>query len=71
MQAMGEVVLSDGTVLPFVHDLAVPLTTDVLERSLRAKATGLLGAKADQLWQVVAHMDALSASDLGKRLMAG
>ena len=71
MQATGEVVLTDGAVLPFVHDLAAALNTDVLERSLRAKATGLLGAEADQLWQTVAHLDALSASDLGKRLMAG
>ena len=71
MQATGEVVLSDGTLLPFEHDLAIPLTNDVLERSLRAKATGLLGAEADQLWQVVANLDALPATDLGKRLMAG
>ena len=71
MQATGEVVLTDGAVLPFAHDLATPLNTDVLERSLRAKATGLLGAEADQLWQTVARLDALSASDLGKRLMAG
>ena len=71
MQATGEVVLTDGAVLPFAHDLATPLNTDVLERSLRAKATGLLGAEADQLWQTVARPDALSASDLGKRLMAG
>ena len=70
MQATGEVVLSDGTLLPFEHDLATPLTTDVLERRLRAKATGLLGAEAEHLWRAVANLDALSASDLGKRLTA-
>lgn len=71
MRATGQVVLTDGAVLPFAHDLAAALNTDVLERCLRAKAMGLLGAEADQLWQTVAHLDALSASDLGKRLMAG
>jgi hypothetical protein len=63
-------VLIDGTVLPFAHDLGEPLTSDVLEGSLRAKAAGLLGAEADRLWQVVADLDAVSAADLGKRLRA-
>lgn len=70
MQAAGEVVLTDGAVLPFSHDLAARLDPDVLERSLRAKADGLLGREAEQLWQAVVTLDALTATDLGKKLMA-
>ncbi|MBC7477026.1 MAG: MmgE/PrpD family protein [Pseudorhodobacter sp.] len=79
MQAAGEIVLTDGSVLPFAHDLAAPLAHAVLERSLRAKAagllgagllgTGLLGAGAGPLWQAVAGLDDLSAADLGRLLM--
>lgn len=36
MLATGEVVLTDGAMLPFAHDLAAALNTDVLERCLRA-----------------------------------
>ena len=70
MQAAGEIVLTNGTVLPLAHDLAAPLGLDVLEASLRAKATGLLGPEAESLWQAVVQLDALSASDLGKLLRA-
>ena len=70
MQAAGEIALTDGTVLPLAHDLAAPLGPEVLEASLRAKATGLLGPEAESLWQAVVQLDALSASDLGKLLRA-
>ena len=70
MQAVGEIVLKDGAVLPFTHDLSAALSPDVLEASLRAKANGLLGVEADDMWQAVIQLDALSASDLGKRLRA-
>lgn len=71
MQAAGEVVLTDGAVLPFSHDLAARLDPDVLERSLRAKAAGLLGGEAEQLWKAVVMLDTLTAFDLGKKLMPG
>ncbi|MEI6096722.1 MAG: MmgE/PrpD family protein [Alphaproteobacteria bacterium] len=70
MQAVGDIVLTDGVVLRFGHDLAAPLGPDVLEASLRAKATGLLGAEAEGLWQAVVQLDARTASDLGKLLRA-
>ena len=68
MQAAGEVRLTDGGTLPFAHDLAARLPGDVLERSLRAKATGLIGAEGEQIWALVAGLDSLSARDLGKAL---
>ena len=70
MQAVGQLVLTDGTTYPFAYDLAKRLGHDVLERSLRAKAEGLLGAEAGQLWQAVAGLDSLSAADLGRGLRA-
>ncbi len=70
MQAVGQIVLADGAVLPFAHDLAARLDPDLLESSLRDKAAGLLGADAEHLWQAVINLDALFATDLGKRLMA-
>ena len=68
MQAAGEVRLTDGSTLPFAHDLAARLPGDVLERSLRAKATGLIGAEGERIWAMVAGLDSLSARDLGKAL---
>ena len=68
MQAAGEVRLTDGGTLAFTYDLAARLPDAVLERSLRAKATGLIGAKGEQIWALVAEMDSLSARDLGKAL---
>ena len=70
MQAAGEIVLTDGTVLRFAHDLAARLASDVLERSLRDKARGLIGGQAETVWQAVARMDTLSARDLGRLLGA-
>jgi 2-methylcitrate dehydratase PrpD len=47
------------------HDLASRLSLDVLERGLRAKARGLLGAEsADKLWASVSALERLSASEL-------
>ena len=71
MQAVGAVTLTDGSALPFAHDLAARLATDVLETSLRAKAVGLLGAEAATLWQTVADLDHRTAADLGRGLQGG
>jgi 2-methylcitrate dehydratase PrpD len=68
MQAAGEVRLTDGGTLPFAYDLAARLPDAVLERSLRAKATGLIGAEGERIWAMVAGLDSLSARDLGKAL---
>ena len=68
MQAAGEVRLIDGGTLPFAYDLAARLPDAVLERSLRAKATGLIGAEGERIWALVAGLDSLSARDLGKAL---
>lgn len=68
MQAAGEVRLIDGSTLPFAYDLAARLPDAVLERSLRAKATGLIGAEGERIWAMVAGLDSLSARDLGKAL---
>lgn len=70
MQAAGEVVLTDGTRQPFAHDLAAPLPPPDLERKLRAKAEGLLGADAKALWQAVDALDSLPARELGRLLAA-
>ena len=70
MQAAGEVTLTDRTTHAFAHDLARPLDPAVLERSLRAKAEGLLGAEAAQLWHLVARLDTLTAAALGQGLRA-
>ena len=68
MQAAGEVRLTDGGTLAFTHDLAARLPDAVLERSLRAKATGLIGAEGERIWAMVAGLDRLNARDLGKAL---
>jgi 2-methylcitrate dehydratase PrpD len=68
MQAAGEVRLTDGGTLPFTYDLAARLPDTELERSLRVKATGLIGAEGALIWAMVAGLDSLSARDLGKAL---
>jgi 2-methylcitrate dehydratase PrpD len=68
MQARGSVLLADGRTLPFAHDLDAPIPAATLESSLRTKAQGLLGARADALWSAVAGIDGLSARDLGALL---
>lgn len=65
MQAVGEVMLTGGRSLPFRHDLAAPIPAPQLERGLRAKAQGLIGAMAERVWQSVAGLDGLAARDLG------
>lgn len=70
MQAVGLVTLTDGSSLPFAHDLAARLEPLALETSLRAKASGLIGAQATALWQMVAGLDNGSAADLGRGLRA-
>ena len=71
MLARGEVVLADGRVLPFAHDLAAPIPPDVLQASLCAKGRGLLGDRSDRLWSAVTGLDGLSARALGAVLRAG
>jgi hypothetical protein len=51
------------------HDLASRLPLDVLERGLRSKASGLLGADpAEKLWANVSALDRLSAGELARLL---
>ena len=68
MQAVGVVQLKDGGTLPFAYDIAARLPDAVLENSLRAKATGLIGAEGEHIWAMVTALDSLSARDLGKAL---
>jgi len=61
--------LEAGPDLEVSHDLAAHLPLDALERGLRAKACGLLGAgPAQKLWGSVAALDRLSAGDLARLL---
>lgn len=68
MRAVGEVVLTDGRVLPFAHDLSARLPAADIERGLRAKADELLGSEAGIIWDAVAGLDNLPAADLGRIL---
>lgn len=70
MQALGDILLTDGSRLPFGHDLAARIDPEVLQSSLRAKAEGLLGEGAARLWRAVSDLDRLSAADLGRGLRA-
>lgn len=70
MQATGEFELDDGSVIPFAHDLGARLSPEALERSLRAKARGLLGDEGDVIWSVIADLSARRAADLA-RLVEG
>ena len=70
MQAVGRIVLTDGQTIPFAHDLAAPIPAPVLQRSLRAKGAGLIGGRAEPLWDAVAGLDALTARDIGALLRA-
>lgn len=71
MQARGTLHLTDGRVLPFAHDLDAPIPATALEAALRTKAAGLLGARGEALWSLVAGLDGYSARDLGAALRAG
>ncbi|MEY4696009.1 MAG: hypothetical protein RIT14_437 [Pseudomonadota bacterium] len=71
MQARGEVVLTDGRVLPFFHDLDAPIADAMLAESLRQKARGLLGDEAERLWHLVDGLYMHSARDLGRALRGG
>lgn len=68
MQAVGEVELQDGRVIPFAHDLDAPIPAVVLEQSLRSKAQGQIGLRGETLWALVAGLDGVSARDLGRAL---
>lgn len=68
MQAKGQLVLKDGRVVDFTHDLDAPIPAATLEAALRAKAKGLLGHRGERLWAAVAGLEGLTASDLGAAL---
>jgi hypothetical protein len=68
MQAKGQLVLKDGRVVDFTHDLDAPIPAATLEAALRAKAKGLLGDRGERLWAAVAGLEGLTASDLGAAL---
>jgi 2-methylcitrate dehydratase PrpD len=51
------------------HDLAAPMSAEVIESKLRTKARALLGEmEADVLWTAVSDLDARSAGDLARLL---
>ena len=66
MQAVGEIVLSSGETLPFAHDLARPLPTDVAEEKLLAKAAALIGPEAEALRAVIWDLDDMDAREIGQ-----
>jgi 2-methylcitrate dehydratase PrpD len=68
MQAIGEVVLIDGKILPFSYDLSARLPAIDIERRLRAKARELIGSEAESIWNAVAELDNQSAAELGSIL---
>ena len=64
-----DIELAGGEHIESGHDLAAPMSEEVLEAGLRGKARGLLGeATADKLWSTVAALDRTSARDLGALL---
>ena len=64
-----DIELAGGGHIESAHDLAAPMSEEVLEAGLRGKARGLLGeATADKLWSAVAALDRTSARDLGALL---
>jgi len=64
LQGAGDVVLKDGTSLPFEHDLSARMSDAVLQSKLAAKSRALLGAKGDALWGLMDQMDGISAADV-------
>ncbi len=51
------------------HDLAAPMSAEMIESKLRAKARGLLGeTEAETLWAAVSDLDTRSARDLARLL---
>ena len=62
--------LDDGTVRPFADDLAAAQPLAVQEIALRRKATALIGAEVQTLWQAIDAVAGLSARDLGHLLRA-
>jgi 2-methylcitrate dehydratase PrpD len=58
-----------GAATRATHDISVPLSHEALERGLRTKAEGLLGAEAaTRLWQAAMETGSLRARDLGRLL---
>lgn len=61
--------LAAGGAIDVAHDLAARLPAGQLERGLRGKARGLLGAaQADRIWTGIAGLDRLSARKLARLL---
>lgn len=68
MLAVGEVVLTNGRVVPFSHDLSARLPAAEIERGLRTKAVELIGSEAQGIWKAVTDLDGLPAAELGQLL---
>ncbi len=66
LQAAGNVLMKDGTSLPFHHDLAAPMPAEVLRAKLTAKATSLLQAQGAALWALEDQLTDLTAADFWK-----
>lgn len=66
------ITITGGARIIVDHYLAAPIAPDLLERGLRAKSEGLLGAAmAGRLWQAMRDIDRLPASALGNLLSEG
>jgi 2-methylcitrate dehydratase PrpD len=64
-----EIVTTDGRTVRAAHDLAAPLPPEAVERGLRAKAEGLLGAEeAGRIWALVARTERRPAREIGAAL---
>ncbi|MFX0542719.1 MmgE/PrpD family protein [Roseovarius sp. S4756] len=70
MQAAGEVTLADGSTQSFAHDLAAHIPLDTLARSLREKATALLGAPGGALCDALTSLEGMDARALGDLMEA-
>ncbi len=67
----GTIELATGQIISVSHDLAARLTAEAVEKGLRTKAQGLIGAEtADRFWAAVAEVERRSARDLGALLRA-
>jgi len=71
MQAEGVLTLTDGTTLPFAHDLDAPLPVQDLMDKLHDKARAMLDDAAGPLLAALGDGDRLSAADLGALVRDG
>ncbi|MFX0545058.1 MmgE/PrpD family protein [Roseovarius sp. S1116L3] len=70
MQAAGEMTLANGSTQSFAHDLAAPIPLETLSRSLRDKATALLGAPGGALCDALTSLGDMDAHALGDLMEA-